>query len=73
MCKTRFDSQGMILNSFLQKTIFEKNGNGTRDPPLPPSLQMPLKISIFNPSLLLQLLLFEKVKVKNDKILTKAS
>ena len=30
MCKTRFDSQGMILNSIQKKNIFEKNVNGTR-------------------------------------------
>ena len=30
MCKTRFDSQGMILNSILKKNIKKKNINGTR-------------------------------------------
>ena len=25
MCKTRFDSQGMIINVFLKKTFFTKN------------------------------------------------
>ena len=33
MCKTHFDSQGLILNGFYKKNIFEKNVNGTRDPP----------------------------------------
>ena len=48
MCKTRFDSLGMILNDFLQK----KNVNGTRYP-IPPSWQMPLQITFFwNPSLI---------------------
>ena len=32
MCKTRFDSLGMILNGF-KKNHFSKNVNGTRDPP----------------------------------------
>ena len=30
MCKTHFDSQGLILNGFYKKNIFEKNVNGTR-------------------------------------------
>ena len=32
MCKTRFDSQGMILNSIQKKKTFlkKKNVNGTR-------------------------------------------
>ena len=35
MCKTRFDSQGIILNVLLQKkTFLEKNVNGTRGGPL---------------------------------------
>ena len=33
MCKTRFDSQGMILNGFYEKTFLKKkNIYGTRDP-----------------------------------------
>ena len=32
MCKTRFDSQEMILNGF-KKTFLKKKLNGTRDPP----------------------------------------
>ena len=49
MCKTRFDSQGMIQNGF-KKNIFEKNVNGTRD--LPPFMTNTIKISLFfNPSL----------------------
>ena len=43
MCKTRFDSHGMILNVFFLKNHFSKYINGTRDPP---SLQMPFQISI---------------------------
>ena len=35
MCKTRFGSQGMILNGFKQKFFLEKKLNGTRDPPSP--------------------------------------
>ena len=33
MCKTRFDSQGMILNGFYEKIFLKKkNMYGTRDP-----------------------------------------
>ena len=46
MCKTRFGSQGLILDGFEAKKN-EKNINGTRGPTPPPSWQMPLKISIF--------------------------
>ena len=47
MCITRFDSQGMILNGFYEKSFFEeKKLNGARDP-LPTSWQMPLNISLF--------------------------
>ena len=41
MCKTRFDSQEMILNGF-KKTYLKKKLNGTRDPP-PPSWKIPSK------------------------------
>ena len=33
MCKTRFDSQGVILNGFLRKKMKKKNLNGTQEPP----------------------------------------
>jgi len=36
MCKTRFDSQGMILNDFYKKKHFLKIVNRTQDP-LPPA------------------------------------
>ena len=33
MCKTRFDSQGMILNIFCKKNHFPKYVNGMQNPP----------------------------------------
>ena len=35
MCKSRFDSQGMILNGFYKKKKWKKNVNDTRDSPAP--------------------------------------
>ena len=67
MCKTRFDSQRMILNGF-KKNHFSKYVNGTRDP-TPIMANDILNFHFFGKSPLSGIHAFAKIKeAKNVKI-----